>query len=74
VAAGIVTFVWPDITLYVVSIFVAWYLIVFGVMHLVSALAGPKPAWWWTQLLPGSPSWCWASGRRAPGSGRCSRW
>ncbi len=53
VAAGIITFVWPDITLYVVSIFVAWYLIVFGVLHLVGALAGPKVAWWWTQLLLG---------------------
>ncbi len=53
VAAGIVTFVWPDITLYVVSIFVAWYLIVFGIIHLVSALAGPKVSWWWTGLLLG---------------------
>jgi hypothetical protein len=53
VAAGITTFVWPDITLYVVSIFVAWYLIIFGVIHLVGALAGPKLAWWWTQLLLG---------------------
>lgn len=53
VAAGITTFVWPDATLYVVSILVAWYLIVFGIMHLVSALAGPKLAWWWTQLLLG---------------------
>ena len=52
--AGIMTFVWPDITLYVVSIFVAWYLIVFGILHLVSALAGPKPSWWWTQLLTGA--------------------
>jgi uncharacterized membrane protein HdeD (DUF308 family) len=54
VAAGIITFVWPDITLYVVSIFVAWYLIVFGVLHVVSALAGPKVAYWWTQLLLGA--------------------
>jgi len=54
VAAGVITFVWPDITLYVVSIFVAWYLIVFGVMHLVGALAGPKVEWWWTQLLLGA--------------------
>lgn len=53
VVAGVVTFVWPDITLYVISVFVAWYLIVFGVMHVVSALAGPKLAWWWTQLLLG---------------------
>jgi uncharacterized membrane protein HdeD (DUF308 family) len=53
VAAGIVTFVWPGITLYVVSIFVAWFLIVFGIMHLVGALAGPKLGWWWIQLLLG---------------------
>jgi uncharacterized membrane protein HdeD (DUF308 family) len=53
-AAGVMTFVWPGITLYVVSILVAWYLIVFGIMHLVSALAGPKLAWWWTQLLLGA--------------------
>jgi uncharacterized membrane protein HdeD (DUF308 family) len=37
----------------VVSIFVAWYLIIFGIMHLVSALAGPKVSWWWTGLLLG---------------------
>src|SRR6266568_5266504 len=53
VAAGAMTFVWPGITLYVVSCFVAWYLIIFGVMHLVGALAGPKGVWWWTQLLLG---------------------
>jgi uncharacterized membrane protein HdeD (DUF308 family) len=40
--------------LYIVSIFVAWYLIVFGVLHLVGALARPKVAWWWTQLLLGA--------------------
>ena len=53
VAAGIMTFVWPGITLYVVSILVAWYLIVFGIMHLVGALAGPKVSYWWTGLLLG---------------------
>jgi uncharacterized membrane protein HdeD (DUF308 family) len=53
VAAGIGTFVWPDITLYVVSILVAWYLIFFGIIHLVDALAGPKVGWWWTGLLVG---------------------
>src|SRR5215207_2618282 len=53
VAAGILTFVWPDITLYVVSILVAWYLIIFGITHLVAALAGPKLPYWWTRLLLG---------------------
>jgi uncharacterized membrane protein HdeD (DUF308 family) len=54
VAAGILTFVWPSITLYVVSILVAWYLIVFGIVHLVTALAGPKMSYWWTGLLLGA--------------------
>ena len=53
VAAGILTFVWPDITLYVLAILVAWYLIIFGILHLVGALAGPKVGWWWTGLLLG---------------------
>ena len=53
VAAGIITFVWPSITLYVLAILVAWYLIVFGVMHLIGALAGPKLPLWWTELLFG---------------------
>ncbi len=51
IAAGITTFAWPGITLYVVSVFVAWYLVVFGVMHLVGALSGPKVTGWWTTLL-----------------------
>jgi uncharacterized membrane protein HdeD (DUF308 family) len=51
--AGIATFAWPHITLYVVAIFLAWYLIIFGVMHVINALAGPKLAWWWTELLLG---------------------
>ncbi|GAB1690944.1 HdeD family acid-resistance protein [Krasilnikovia sp. M28-CT-15] len=53
VAAGILTFAWPGETLYVVAVLVAWYLIMFGVIHLVGALAGPKRPWWWTGLLLG---------------------
>ena len=45
--------VWPGITVYVVALLLAWYLIIFGVMHLISALAGPKVSYWWTQLLLG---------------------
>jgi uncharacterized membrane protein HdeD (DUF308 family) len=51
--AGVMTFVWPHITLYVVSVFVAWFLIIFGIVHMVAALAGPKLQLWWTQLLLG---------------------
>ena len=54
VAAGILTLVWPAITLYVLAVLVAWYLILFGIIHLVAALAGPKLGYWWTQLLVGA--------------------
>ena len=53
IAAGVLTFVWPDITLYTVSLLMAWYLIAFGTIHIVTALAGPKLSWWWTALLLG---------------------
>ena len=46
-AAGSVSLV------YVVSILVAWYLVVLGITHIVSALGGPKLSWWWTGLLLG---------------------
>jgi hypothetical protein len=32
VLAGIIALVWPGVTLYVVSILVAWYLILFGIL------------------------------------------
>jgi uncharacterized membrane protein HdeD (DUF308 family) len=53
IAAGILTFAWPDVTLYVVSIMVAWYLMFFGTIHIVESLAGRKNSWWWTGLLLG---------------------
>ena len=53
VLAGILTFAWPGITLYVVSILAAWYLVFFGIFNVVAALAGPKISWWWTGLLLG---------------------
>jgi uncharacterized membrane protein HdeD (DUF308 family) len=53
VVVGITTFVWPAKTLYIVAVLLAWYLIVVGILHLVSALAGPKMPWWWIQLVLG---------------------
>ena len=69
-AAGILSFVRPGITLYAMAILLAWFMIIFGVIHLISALAGPKLSYWWTQLLLGVPelvlgiwavrSWQWS--------------
>ena len=54
VVAGLATFVWPGLTLYAVSVLVAGYLIVYGTIHIVNTLAGPKLPWWWTGLLLGT--------------------
>jgi uncharacterized membrane protein HdeD (DUF308 family) len=53
IAASIASLLWPGVTLYVVSILVAWQLVIFGITHIVSALAGPKASWWWTGLVLG---------------------
>jgi Short repeat of unknown function (DUF308) len=66
------TFAWPDITLHVVSILVAWYLIVFGIVHLVSALAGAQGAMVVDPAAAGgSPSFPGGVGHPLLGSGRC---
>src|SRR6266542_1084985 len=39
VAAAVVTFAWPGRTLYVVSILVAWYLIILGVSEIFAAFS-----------------------------------
>ncbi|MFZ1288399.1 MAG: DUF308 domain-containing protein, partial [Candidatus Phosphoribacter sp.] len=53
VVAGCASLMWPGITLDVASIMVAAYLIAYGTIHIISALAGPKLSWWWTGLLLG---------------------
>ncbi len=53
IAAGVIAFVWPGITLYVLAIFVSWYLVVAGIFNVVAALAGPKRDWWWVGMVVG---------------------
>jgi uncharacterized membrane protein HdeD (DUF308 family) len=53
VAAGVIAFIWPGITLFVLSVLLSWFLVVMGVFHVVGALMGPKRDWWWTTLLLG---------------------
>jgi uncharacterized membrane protein HdeD (DUF308 family) len=53
VIAGVIAFIWPGITLFVLSVVLSWFLVVMGVIHVVGALAGPKRDWWWITLLLG---------------------
>ncbi len=53
IVAGIVAFIWPGMTLFVLAVVLSWYLVIMGVVHVVAALAGPKGDWWWMVLLLG---------------------
>jgi uncharacterized membrane protein HdeD (DUF308 family) len=53
VIAGLGAFVWPGKTLYVVAVFVAWYLVIGGILSIVAAFMGAKRDWWWMGLLVG---------------------
>ncbi len=52
-AAGIAAIVWPEPTLVVISVFVAWYLLVRGVFDVVIALSHTHVRGWWMPLIAG---------------------
>jgi uncharacterized membrane protein HdeD (DUF308 family) len=54
IAAGIAAFVWPAMTLYVLAVFVAWYLVISGVFVVIAALSGRGRELWWIGLIIGA--------------------
>ena len=53
IAAGIAAFVWPDVTLRVMAVFLAWYLVLGGILTVVDAFLGPTYDWWWLHIVLG---------------------
>jgi len=53
ILAGIGAFVWPGITLLVLAVFVAWYLVISGIFSVIAAFLGPKRDWWWMGIVIG---------------------
>jgi uncharacterized membrane protein HdeD (DUF308 family) len=53
IVAGIMAFAWPSATLYVLGVFLAWYLAISGIFHVINAFVGPKRDWWWLGLILG---------------------
>ena len=53
VAAGVAAIAWPKPTLVVVSVFVAWYLLVRGVFDVTLALMHTHVRGWWLGLISG---------------------
>ena len=51
--AGIAAIVWPGPTLVVISIFVAWYLLIRGIFDIAIALSHTHMRGWWMGLISG---------------------
>jgi uncharacterized membrane protein HdeD (DUF308 family) len=56
IGAGIVGFVWPHITIYVIAILIGWSFLVFGVVDIVHAFQRRQMPHWWVQLIRGLAS------------------
>jgi uncharacterized membrane protein HdeD (DUF308 family) len=52
-AAGFAALVWPEPTLVVISIFVAWYLLIRGIFDVCIALSHTHVRGWWMPLIAG---------------------
>jgi uncharacterized membrane protein HdeD (DUF308 family) len=52
-AAGLAALVWPEPTLVVISVFVAWYLLIRGIFDVCIALAHTHVKGWWMPLVAG---------------------
>ena len=69
--AAVGALVWPAPTLLIVSIFVAWYLLLSGIFEVVIALSNTDVRGWWIRLLGGLCRSASARGRSATPTGRC---
>jgi uncharacterized membrane protein HdeD (DUF308 family) len=53
IIAGIIAFVWPGRTLLVLSVVLAWFLVVKGIVDIVTALSNHGRPYWWVALILG---------------------
>jgi uncharacterized membrane protein HdeD (DUF308 family) len=53
VGAGIVGFVWPHITIYIVAILVGWGFLVLGIFDIINAIRYRYLPFWWAYLIRG---------------------
>jgi uncharacterized membrane protein HdeD (DUF308 family) len=53
IAAGVVALVWPEPTIVVISVFVAWYLLFRGIFDVAVSLSHTHIKGWWMGLIAG---------------------
>ena len=51
--AGIVGFVWPHITIFVIAVLIGWSFLVLGIFDVVSSLSHHHLPYWWLYLIRG---------------------
>jgi uncharacterized membrane protein HdeD (DUF308 family) len=52
-AAGIVGFVWPHITIFIVAVLVGWGFLVLGIFDIVDSIRNHFMPYWWAYLIRG---------------------
>lgn len=65
VVGGFIVLVWPGPTLYVIAIFLAWFLFIVGIVHIVEAFFRIGERGWWVLLIQGGIEFllgAWARG------------
>jgi uncharacterized membrane protein HdeD (DUF308 family) len=53
VGAGIVGFVWPHITIYIVAVLVGWSFLVLGIFDIINSIRYHYLPYWWAYLIRG---------------------
>ena len=53
VAIGIVGFVWPHITIFVIAVLIGWSFLVLGIFDIVSSIQHHHLPYWWLYLIRG---------------------
>ena len=53
VGAGIVGFVWPHITIFVIAVLIGWSFLVLGIFDIVSSIQYHHLPYWWLYLIRG---------------------
>jgi uncharacterized membrane protein HdeD (DUF308 family) len=53
IGAGIVGFVWPHITIFIVAVLVGWGFLVLGIFDIVDSIRNHYMPYWWAYLIRG---------------------
>ena len=53
IGAGIVGFVWPKVTIFIVAVLIGWALLVLGIFDIISSIRFHHLPYWWAYLIRG---------------------